>query len=280
MRNRKHANLREGLVGAWCAGHSSFGPLVKDYSGNGSHGKLTNGAVWTPSDGRGSIRLDGTDDYVDLGDSLTLPSSLTALTQGTVSAWIYPVVIDANGPVIVGVGENDDGGTVKMWWLRVQTIETGKLQVFFREADRQVRAATTTITVGAWWHTVVTSDGNAWSLYVNGISQALTVPIANTGAWWGDLTGSPNSFHIGRIPRGTGNLGLANAFIDDVLVYDRPILPSEVALLYSLGPNWLTQRRRSWHILAAPSQLVGSDTGAIQQQWANPFGAIQTQWVR
>jgi len=84
------ADITTGLLS-----HHTFddqvGDVVSDSSGNDYDGTVVNGAfvstnVSTNQIGDGKLRLDGTDDYVDLS---THVSNFDNLSQGTISAWFY-----------------------------------------------------------------------------------------------------------------------------------------------------------------------------------------------
>ncbi len=56
---------RAELVGWWPFDETS-GATVADSSANGNHGVLINGPTWAEGRVNGALRLDGTNDYVEL----------------------------------------------------------------------------------------------------------------------------------------------------------------------------------------------------------------------
>ena len=68
------------------------GKLAKDSSGNGNDGELMNGPKQAQGKFGNALELDGTDDYVLVGDSL----SLDIIEQITITAWAKHAALDVN----------------------------------------------------------------------------------------------------------------------------------------------------------------------------------------
>ena len=64
--------------------NASSGTTAVDVSGNGNTGVLTNGPLWVAGKNGNGVRLDGVNDYVNLGN----PAALRLTGSMTLSAWI------------------------------------------------------------------------------------------------------------------------------------------------------------------------------------------------
>lgn len=182
-----------------------------------STGKLGNGAAF-----------DGTDKVLRLSSA----TGLSGNTQGTVAAWIKLNAAGSSNPFFA-VGENDNNGTLLIWWFRAtNAVSFNRLQVTHRGPNTNVLGSTTLL-VDTWYHVAVTSDGSTWKMYVNGGVETLTVVGSNNGDWWGDVTGTPLNYEIGRIPRGTTNLGLCNGTIDELGIWSVALSDAEILSLYN-----------------------------------------------
>src|SRR5882724_2913132 len=81
------ASLTQGLVAYWSFDRNSVtGMRVKDMSGNGNDGTLTNSPNLVKGKIGQALQLDETNRFVDAG----LGSSLDNLQALTFSTWIYP----------------------------------------------------------------------------------------------------------------------------------------------------------------------------------------------
>lgn len=78
-----------------------------DVTGNNNHGELVNGPTFSSANG-GSIVFDGTNDYVNCGDILNAPTTLS------VNFWVK----NANGGVIITKG-------YRLWEIRIADSEFG-----------------------------------------------------------------------------------------------------------------------------------------------------------
>ena len=91
--------VTSGLVLYMDAGNSKSypgtGTAWNDLSGNGNNGTLTNGPTYS-SDNKGSIVLDGSNDYITCGNN----SSLNITGNITISFWIKLLVTNKNQTVV------------------------------------------------------------------------------------------------------------------------------------------------------------------------------------
>ena len=76
-----YPSLWRGCVGAWNPGLGVSGLTLRDASGFNRHGTLTNGPTWAANQGKYALSFDGTDDYVDTGNSVLRLGGLSQLTM-------------------------------------------------------------------------------------------------------------------------------------------------------------------------------------------------------
>ena len=81
----RYPGLWRGCVGAWNPGLGPTGLTLRDWSGFGNHGTLTNGPTWAASQGKYALSFDGTNDYVDYGTGV----NIYGLSQFSCSYWVY-----------------------------------------------------------------------------------------------------------------------------------------------------------------------------------------------
>ena len=73
--------LWKGCVGAWNPGLGVSGLTLRDNSGFKNNGTLTGGPTWAVNQGRYALSFDGTNDYVDTGNSVLRLGGLSQLTM-------------------------------------------------------------------------------------------------------------------------------------------------------------------------------------------------------
>jgi len=153
-----------------------------------------------------AYRFDGTDDDVNVGD--TLPHGAPG-QEVTAAAWIN--LDSVTDEAVIGSPGN--------WVMR---IENG--QVFWRTSGGNNGGDGSNLSTGTWFHVVVTWDAGSNSVaYVDG-SQT-----DNTS--FGDTSDENEDFFIGDNGQGV----YFDGEIDDVRVYDKVLSSSEVSDLYSTG---------------------------------------------
>jgi hypothetical protein len=219
-----------GLVGYWSFDGSDIsGTTAYDRSGKGNTGTLANSPTKTIGKSGQALSFDGTNDQVitttNYGDS----SSLRIIT---LSAWFKTSV--ASGKKIVGLEQVQDGyNNNKDRQIYVGT--DGK--VYFALWDGNVRSAVSsgTYTDGNWHHAVGVSSGNNTDikLYIDGVLQQTTaIGTIQTYA------GGTSYWRIGSYSN-DGFVNSANGYfpgsIDEVRVYNRVLLASEIWGLYQAG---------------------------------------------
>jgi RHS repeat-associated protein len=188
---------------------SADAAIVIDYLRDGISITSPTSALGTP------LTLDGTNDYVSLGD----PAELDITGAITLSAWVR--VDDTTGTRDIIV-HGDDGSANGQVFLRVKDgqFEVGSYNGTEHKASYAVAAAIK----GQWVHLTGVYDATAqeWRLYLDGslvaTSSDATGAVAADGNW-----------AIGA--SGSGTAGFFCGSLDEVRVYNRALSTDEIAQL-------------------------------------------------
>ncbi len=213
-----------GAVGYWKMNENG-GLYAYDSSASGNTGNLTNGPIWITSKFGSGLQFDGTNDYVNIGNSECL-NTINALT---ISAWVnsqntqsctggtYILRIENGNPTV-------SGGSYGLWWHSCNT-----LYFFLREPDDSgyvTQDVHPTISRNDWHYIAATFDGSTQiaSVYVDGVMKASSnVGISSI------YTSLTTNFIFGY-----GSAGYYfNGTIDDVAIWNRSLSPSEISKLYN-----------------------------------------------
>jgi len=209
---RTNANHETGLVGWWKLDESS-GLTAADSSGNGNDGTLTNmsGDEWTTGQIDGALELDGSNDYVNVGDA----ASLDITDAITVTAWIKPSNPGGNWQSIIA---NSPTGSQYNYWFYLESNAL-KLSVY-SSTYPNLTVSNAIGTADIWYHVAFTAiDGSTMKIFVNG--KEVGSGTAGTGHWSGGYT------TIGDLR--PGRKIHFNGSIDDVRIYDRALSAEEIA---------------------------------------------------
>jgi len=210
-----YPSLWTGCVGAWNPGLGPSGLTLRDWSGRGIHGVLTNGPTWTTSGGSHALSMDGSNDVVVVpaNNALNLTSGIT------VAAWIYPTAVGGGYKIICCKRIGGAAPTACNYQLNLHTT-AGALEWY----DLTERISSYVPPLNNWTLVggTVTAAGRL-DLWANGISVYNTTGISQTS--------NAAELLIGARP-----LDYSEAFLGrmgEVRVYNRPLLASEWKLLNS-----------------------------------------------
>jgi len=156
--------------------------------------------------------FDDTDDYLDVGNSMTTATSST----------VFTVVAVPGSADSCQVGTADEGGTSR--YLRLNVNQSGNWWYY-----RQRNAGTTDELrvlhgigggAGTAFLNTISSDGSTISLRLNGAPKTLAVSSGeNGGDWFGDVSNRDN-FTVGALLWSGGLNSPYDGDICEILVYD------------------------------------------------------------
>ena len=227
-----HPNLWDGLVGAWMPSMGVTGETLRDVSGNGNHGTLTNmdaASDWVATSKGLALDFDGVDDEVLLNKKMTdlvdsgSPITLSALFKTQKNGIQIIVGNGSSNRCYIAIGVNN--GLSAYWGF-------GAIQ----------NSASTNAQIGYGWHFyAATYDGSTATGYLDGVKtdeQFIGTPSFAT----------TSNVSIGRSVSSfpfQGNLGAAR-------IYNRALSPTEIKQLYvdSLAP-FRTKKRTVVRVPAA-----------------------------
>jgi hypothetical protein len=189
------------------------GTVWRDLSGNNNSGTLTNGPTFSSANG-GSIVFNGTNNYINLGNTNSLkPSTIT------LSAWIKTSVTASYKSVI----EKD-----KSPWISTALHLSNGVPTFFIGYTNSPPYSVSigynqNVSDGNWHQIVGTYDNSNLRLYIDGIE------VASSGSNVSILYSNAN-FMIGFHSE---NFSYFNGLIPNAMVYNRALTASEVLQNYN-----------------------------------------------
>ena len=170
------------------------------------------------------------------GALLTASTNLRSTdTSGSISFWFFR---NSSGlePLLT---KNDNTVNNRLDIYQNTTEDVEIRTTVAAGTTNQVRGGTDT-TQNAWNHIVVVSTGTAWVLYLNGVSQTLTVVAgSNTGDWFGDFTGT-----LWRLGVRQGSSTNLDGRLDEVGIWSTQLAAGDVTTLYNSGTGVLFDQAR------------------------------------
>ncbi len=232
-----YPELWRGCVGAWAPCLGPSGLTLRDWSGRGNHGAMTNmdaAGDWVPSGGRYALDFDGTNDRIAYAYSAA--HETTSGAGWSVGGWANPRSVTAGTHTLIN--RNRAGSSARDYILYTGDAARWSIQNSDTVNFPTLNAGVATANV--WQHVFATcSVSGAAVLYVNGISVGTTTLRTN-------ITSSPQLLNVGATVEAVTQY-FFNGQLDDIRVYNRPLSGNEVRLLatrrgiaYELAP-----RRRS-----------------------------------
>ncbi len=195
------------------------GTIAHDSSGNGYNGTLVNmnpATDWVTGKIGGALDFDGADDYIDIGTSLSL------ITNFTISVWVKPTSVGINQQVI-SKGKN---GPKTQWELKTAS-NNGDVVFQRRDAGYVGVQSQQQLSAGTWVHLASSYDGSEWRIYWNGVLDSTA-----TGPGPAETT---SRLFIGALDDKGNAKQFWHGLIDDVRIYDRVLTPAEIQVLYNMG---------------------------------------------
>jgi len=205
------------------------GTTWSDLSGNGYDSTLINSPSYTTTN-KGEIDFDGSNDYGSF--SSAAHDAISALSAGTIETWIKLDSV-TNRRTIFGTGHSSN---TSRWVLFRHHSSNGVQLSVNNEGSDQGGYTGTVLSTGTWYHLAVTYDGSSNAIYVNGVSQSMTVASGGAG-FFSDV--STNTLQVGSLDRGTlGNTyDPFNGKIPCVRVFNIPLTAQQVLNNYNAQKN-------------------------------------------
>jgi hypothetical protein len=184
------------------------GTTAYDISGNGNSGTFGGDPRWTPGKYGKALDFDGSDDYVDIPDSIVNLSG-----NYSISTWVNPNNNDQNPRWLSLI----DGSN---------NLEVGHMnddRVYFR-FDNSTVGTSWTLDYGDWYHVNWVYDNGTRKIYVNGDEKSHSS---------GGISANANFSAIGAGYSQTSYT--ADGKIDEVKIYDYARTPRQIAMDYNGG---------------------------------------------
>jgi hypothetical protein len=249
---------RSGLVGHWPLDGSAA-----DMSPYGGHGSFVNEPSWSYGGTRGGLRLDGSNDYLNIPHSTALSIGGTALT---VAAWWR---FESTGDYQCLVSKNAADGSHAPPYFNYNLgcyagTPTPRFYVALTGGASADAVGPTGLTSGEWYHLAGVCDAVSARIYVNGEQ------VDDTSTGGDTIRQSTSSLRIGA--HGTGG-ELGKGLVSDVRVYNVALSAAEIRTLYRQTPRAV--RRLPISTGAATYDTFRPSATASAGSWtAQPSGTL------
>lgn len=222
------------------------GLVANDGSGNGNTGSVIGSPSWptdTPSGFSCSLNLNGSTQYVDLGNTSAFDFGNS--TSFTLSAWVKPASVSGHMRIIT----NGDYGWTNGWVLQSSTawgtdgVGVG-IGAGLTQANSIYLQSNTVLSTGRWAHIAAVFDRSTKiaRLYIDGQQASISIYPGTCGTLSGnDLNISACTSAIAdhsvntNIGRWVTGLESFNGLLDGVHVFSKALTASEVGRLYAEG---------------------------------------------
>ena len=176
-----------------------------------NNGTLVNGPTFDSSNA-GNIVFDGTDDYINMGDILSAPSSLSIFSWVNCDVFVeFPIVIKGIG----AVGTREYGLFIFSGVVRGYVADESAGDVDYVDGA-------TSLSTGSWFNVGMTWTGSTLSVYLNGsLDNSTSTSVSEIENLSSPLT-------IGK----DTSPDYANGKISNVSIYNRALTADEVRQNY------------------------------------------------
>ncbi|MFC1576337.1 LamG-like jellyroll fold domain-containing protein, partial [Candidatus Omnitrophota bacterium] len=180
-----------------------------------NHGTLEGNPTWTTGKVGDALIFDGTDDYINVGDDISLSITGDPLT---ISMWMETNVLP--GPAYNAILFGSDELYGYGFYLKKSSYELALGKV----GTNEVYSADAVSDTGNWHHVAVVYDSDNVYFYIDGNSDSSN-PHAYSSTY-----DAGKHYDIGA--RGGANRDYYNGKIDEVAVWDRALSETEITTLY------------------------------------------------
>ena len=221
-----------------------LGYLMNEYGGatlldqspnefNGTFGATTQAPTWVnvgapPLMGPCLLFTAASSQFITIANA-----AITTATAGSMAFW-FRMPTQSNSMAIFGYGGAAHASS-GLWAITINSSFFVRVQANTDGGGVNAVRGSTTILANTWYHVVITGDGSAWKIYINGQAETLTVVIgSNTGTWIGGITvTAPAKTILGdSYQNGAFNANYFGGNIDTFLVIDRVLSAQEARDLY------------------------------------------------
>jgi hypothetical protein len=208
------------LRGAWL--NSEVTKTPNDYSTADDDMTAVGSPTW-PAEG---VTLDGATQHLKRSEAAWRPDAV-----GSVSAWVNLASVGAEQVIF---SSTDEASNVRRLQLAISA--TNLLEVHQENNDvADVVEGDTVFAADAWRFVTLVSTGTAYVLYVDGLSETLTVTSGANGGDWLLGTTLRDNVMIGAYEELAGVSGDLDGTIRDVRYYSRALPSREIFSLYKAG---------------------------------------------
>lgn len=208
---------------------STINPPDVGHKGNGydftGTGLVASTDIVTCPYGGYAVDLNGSDEYLERVAAGWRSTDL----MGAVSCLFRR---NSTGVWIVLLGSCDTATDENFWLFGVSAANNLVVSVEAAGVPITTQNGTTTVIAsGEWRHGVLSSDGSAYSMYVDGIVQSIVTSVGtNTGEWLGDVP-LRDSVTVGCRKYNATDL-ILNGAVADLRYYSQPLTNIQAADLY------------------------------------------------
>jgi len=232
-----HPNLWDGLVGAWMSSLGVTGDTLRDVSGNGNHGTLTNmdaATDWVTTSKGLALDFDGIGDHASIPDS---PVFKLGFSDFSAFALIYYRRGINTDDCIFEFRGNGGGFSSWVWFIN----SSDRLQVWRPGLTSQ---STDALVENKWHHLGIVRKNNIVTFFIE-------AKDSGTSDWTQNADSDSSGIRIATRNDTSNSL---NAELHSAQLYNRALSPDEIKQLY-VDPLAPFRQRRSipFGITAAPS---------------------------
>lgn len=216
---RTEPRLNDNSLVLWLNNNGKTNSMWRDYSGKNNHGTVY-GAATPPAATPGALgyTFDGVDDYVDVGNALSLN-----ITQAiTISAWIKSTSVTGNAVI---VGKSTPTVAEPFYIYTLQRSGTS-IKLVLSIGGVRIEKLEGVVSIGTWYYIVGVYNGSYMNIYINGVQNG------TAQAQTGSINTNSINVNIGRFL--ADNSDYFSGSIGEVRIYNRALSQAEITSLFNL----------------------------------------------
>jgi chitodextrinase len=254
-------------------GESDFAGLFQEYKLNFNNAFVdessfnrnvagVNGAAFSldKKEGSHSLSLDGTNDYVNIGNNSTGGYLNTAFNSRTISFWYYPQLLTQTR-ILLDMGASSNGIALR---TNLESLQLGIASNNVR------RTLSTPVSLNTWYLITIVYNGNSLKLYKDGVLVASADDLAFTSIL-ATTDGSRLGTTFGSNAFNANTSYYSKALIDAFTIYNGALSESEIQSLYTLNPIDAKSKTSVLPVApTVPSNLVATSVSpkSIKVNWS------------